>query len=118
VARLAHAFLAVTRAQATNPEPGKGGHGGLTGGLGRLPLTVPEVRRLLVALVWTTRPRRASCWPGPGGVDAIRPAPVAHTTTVANGKGGWSTRPQAVTTLRFIHERRLRGFPVACPWRK
>jgi hypothetical protein len=33
---------------------GKGGRGGLTGGLGLLPLTVPEVRRLLVALVWTT----------------------------------------------------------------
>jgi SRSO17 transposase len=31
----------------------KGGRGGLTGGLGLLPLTVPEVRRLLVALVWT-----------------------------------------------------------------
>jgi hypothetical protein len=32
---------------------GKGGRGGLNGGLGLLPLTVPEVRRLLVALVWT-----------------------------------------------------------------
>jgi hypothetical protein len=32
---------------------GKGGRGGLSGGLGLLPLTVPEVRRLLVALVWT-----------------------------------------------------------------
>jgi hypothetical protein len=34
-------------------QAGKGGHGGLNGGLGLLPLTVPEVRRLLVALVWT-----------------------------------------------------------------
>jgi hypothetical protein len=32
----------------------KGGRASLTGGLGLLPLTVPEVRRLLVALVWTT----------------------------------------------------------------
>ena len=43
-----------------HPHPGhqprahKGGRGGLNGGLGLLPLTVPEVRRLLVALVWTT----------------------------------------------------------------
>jgi hypothetical protein len=37
------------------PAPaGKGGHGSLNGGLGLLPLTVPEVRRLLVALGWTT----------------------------------------------------------------
>jgi hypothetical protein len=28
------------------------GHGSLTGGLGLLPLTVPAVGRLLVALVW------------------------------------------------------------------
>ena len=34
-------------------RPRKGGRGGLTGELGLLPLTVPEVRRLLVALVWT-----------------------------------------------------------------
>jgi hypothetical protein len=33
---------------------GKGGRGRLSGGLDLLPLTVPEVRRLLVALVWTT----------------------------------------------------------------
>jgi hypothetical protein len=32
----------------------KGGCGGLTSQLGLLPLTVPEIRRLLVALVWTT----------------------------------------------------------------
>jgi hypothetical protein len=32
----------------------RGGHGDLSGGLGLLPLTVPEARRLLVALVWTT----------------------------------------------------------------
>jgi hypothetical protein len=31
----------------------RGGRGSLSGGLGLLPLTVPEVRRLLVALVWT-----------------------------------------------------------------
>jgi hypothetical protein len=42
-----------------HPRPGhhrrahKGGYGSPRGGLGLLPLTVPEVRRLLVALVWT-----------------------------------------------------------------
>ena len=35
-------------------RPRKGGCGGLTSQLGLLPLTVPEVRRLLVALVWTS----------------------------------------------------------------
>ena len=53
LALLAHAFLVVTRAKATSQQAHKGGRGGLTGGLGLLPLTVPEVRRLLVALVWT-----------------------------------------------------------------
>jgi len=53
LALLAHAFLAVTRAQAVSGEGGKGGRGGLSGALGLLPLTVPEIRRLLVALVWT-----------------------------------------------------------------
>jgi len=54
LALLAHAFLAVTRAQASGPQRAKRGHSGLSGGLGLLPLTVPEVRRLLVALVWIT----------------------------------------------------------------
>jgi hypothetical protein len=39
--------------QGHHEQGRKGGRGGLTGGLGLLPLTVPEVRRLLVALVWT-----------------------------------------------------------------
>jgi hypothetical protein len=43
----------------------------VNGGLGLLPLTVPEVRRLLVALVWTAPVQ-------------IRPAPGAHTTSEAN----------------------------------
>jgi hypothetical protein len=36
----------------------------VNGGLGLLPLTVPEVRRLLVALVWTTpvRPGFVLAW--------------------------------------------------------
>jgi hypothetical protein len=36
----------------------------VNGGLGLLPLTVPEVRRLLVALVWTTpvQPRYVLAW--------------------------------------------------------
>jgi hypothetical protein len=74
------------------PQAHKGGHGGLTGGLGLLPLTVPEVRRLLVALVWALRSSRASCWPGHDGADAIRPAPGAHITTAAKDKCGWSTK--------------------------
>jgi hypothetical protein len=48
----ADAFLAVTRARATSPERARRGHGSLTGGLSLLPLTVPAVGRLLVALVW------------------------------------------------------------------
>jgi hypothetical protein len=52
LALLAHAFLTVTRAQATTASA-RGG--GLTSGPGMLPLTVPEVRRLLVALIWPTR---------------------------------------------------------------
>jgi hypothetical protein len=41
---------------APRPAPAtpNGGRGGLTSQLGLLPLTVPEVRRLLVALVWTS----------------------------------------------------------------
>jgi hypothetical protein len=46
--------LAVTRAQVSGSERAKGGRSRLSGGLDLLPLTVPEVRRLLVALVWTT----------------------------------------------------------------
>jgi hypothetical protein len=54
LALLAQAFLAVTRTKATTDDRAKGGCGGLTSQLGLLPLTVPEVRRLLIALVWTT----------------------------------------------------------------
>jgi hypothetical protein len=43
---------AVTRTDTTISY-GARGRGGLTEWLGLLPLTVPEVRRLLVALVWT-----------------------------------------------------------------
>ena len=76
--------------RATPPRPHKGGHGSLNGGLGLVPLTVPEVRRLLVALVWTTPFSPASCWPGHDGADAIRPVQGAHTTTAAKDKCGWS----------------------------
>ena len=63
LALLAHAFLAVTR-PGQRPRAHNGGHGSLSGGLGLLPLTVPEVRRLLVALVWTTpvQPRFVLAW--------------------------------------------------------
>jgi len=54
LALLAHAFLVVTRTKAHHRRPRKGGRSGLTAQLGLLPLTVPEVRRLLVALVWTS----------------------------------------------------------------
>jgi len=101
LAMLAHAFLAVTRARATSPQRAKGGHGSVNGGLGLLPLTVPEVRRLLVALVWTTPSSPASCWPGHDGADAIRPAPGAHTTTDAKGKCGWSTSEASPRTAEF-----------------
>jgi hypothetical protein len=47
-------LLVVTRTTASTGDPPKGGRGGLTSQLGLLPLTVPEVRRLLVALVWTS----------------------------------------------------------------
>jgi hypothetical protein len=58
-----HAVLVVTRTTATGDHP-KGGRGGLTSQLGLLPLTVPEVRRLLVALAWTApiRPGFVLAW--------------------------------------------------------
>jgi hypothetical protein len=47
---------------------------------------------------------RAWCWPGPGGVDATRRAPGAHTTTAANGNDGWPAGAapcrQGVSTTR------------------
>jgi hypothetical protein len=54
-----HPDAAGARVPGRHPRPCqqrrrcKGGRRGLTGGLGVAPLTVPEVRRLLVALVWT-----------------------------------------------------------------
>jgi hypothetical protein len=52
------ALLAMPSWSSPAPRPApatpKGGRGGLTSQLGLLPLTVPEVRRLLVALVWTS----------------------------------------------------------------
>ena len=53
LALLAQAFLVVTRTKATTGDRAKGMRR-LTSQLGLLPLTVPEVRRLLIALVWTT----------------------------------------------------------------
>jgi SRSO17 transposase len=65
-----HAGAAGACVPGRHPRPGrqsragKGGRGGVNGGLGLLPLTVPEVRRLLVALVWTTpvRPGFVLAW--------------------------------------------------------
>jgi hypothetical protein len=86
LALLAHAVLVVTHAKATTGEGAKGGRGRLTGGLGLLPLTVPEVRRLLVALGWTTpiQPGLVLAWSR--CADASRPAPDAHTTSDTNKK--------------------------------
>jgi SRSO17 transposase len=51
LAMAAHAFLAVTRAQLTTRQPGSGAV--VVTALGVLvTLTVPELRRLLVRLVW------------------------------------------------------------------
>ena len=44
LALLAHAFLGRHPHPGHQPRAHKGGRGGLTGGLGLLPLTVPEVR--------------------------------------------------------------------------
>ena len=51
LAMLAQAYLAVIRHQATDMTGRKGGYFGLDEEL--IPLTVPEVRRLLTRLVWT-----------------------------------------------------------------
>jgi hypothetical protein len=64
-----HPGTAGPRVPDRHPRPGhhhrvgKGG-GGLTGGPGMLPLTVPEVRRLLVALIWPTltKPSLVLAW--------------------------------------------------------
>ena len=86
LALLAHAFLVVTRTKATTSSDPQRGCSGLTSQLGLLPLTVPEVRRLLVALVWTTPSSLASSWPGHDGGAATRPAPAAHTTNDADSR--------------------------------
>jgi hypothetical protein len=57
--------------EANRPERAKGPRG-LSGALGPLPLTVPEVRR------------------------AIKPAPRVHTTSDEKSKRGWSIRVAAV----------------------
>ena len=90
---------------APRPAPAtpKGGRGGLTSQLGLLPLTVPEVRRLLVALVWTSPIPPGFVWPGHDGDAATRPAPAAHTTNDANNKSGWSTN---LTAFRAVAEAR------------
>jgi hypothetical protein len=80
---------------APRPAPAttQRGGGGLTSQLGLLPLTVPEVRRLPIALVWTTPLQPGFVLPGHGGGVVTRLAPAADTTNDANNKCGWSTRP-------------------------
>jgi hypothetical protein len=60
----------------------------LTVGLGLVPLTVPEVRRLLVALVWTTpvEPGFVLAW-SRWRRRAIRPARAAPTTSDSSSCG-------------------------------
>jgi hypothetical protein len=82
---------------------GKGGHSGLSGRLGLLPPTVPEVRRLLVALVWT--PGAAGLGPGGGG---IRPGAAVPTTSDANRSGdAWATDAPSVRVSGVLVARRL-----------
>jgi hypothetical protein len=71
---------------------------------------VPEVRRLLVALVWTTPASLASCWPGHDGDAATKPAPAAHTINDANNKCGWRINPQDPVSFS-----QMRGEPIPAP---
>ena len=59
----------------------------MSGALGLLPLTVPEIRRLLVALVWTIPVQPAFVLAGHGGAAATRPALGVPTISGANGTG-------------------------------
>jgi len=65
----------------------------LTGGLGLLPLTVPEVRRLLVALVWTApvQPGLVLAWSRWRRRHQARARRAHYQHT--NAKCGWSIRP-------------------------
>ncbi len=90
------------RHQQRQQRPGTGGRGGLTSGLGLLPLTVPEVRRLLVALVWAAPVEPGSCWAGPGGTDVTRSAPDGHTIDDANrNTGGGEVKSQVSMLARL-----------------
>ena len=55
LAMLAHAYLAVIRKQAHTPGSGKN-KGTSEYDAALIPLTVPEVQRLLYRLIWQTRP--------------------------------------------------------------
>ena len=83
-------------------RPGKGGRGGLTGGLGLLPLTVPAVRRLLVALVWTA-PVQPGPAPWPGGRAAGRRRRPRQRRAHHPGRPatGWAGRPGGGRTGRL-----------------
>jgi hypothetical protein len=57
-------------------------------GLGLLPLTVPEVRRLLVALVWTARVQPGLVLAWSRWRRRHQAQPGAHTTGNASSKAG------------------------------
>jgi hypothetical protein len=84
LAMTAHAFLAVTRAQVTDPTAGIGGcrgdRAGCAGGAHR-----PELRRLLVRLAWRPSCDRRSRWAGRSGDVAIKP-PLAAAITSDNAE--------------------------------
>ena len=73
LAMLAHAYLAVLRKVAV------GGKGTLDLAAELLPLTVPEVRRLLWRLVWARPPDPEAVSPGHAGDDATSSAPADAT---------------------------------------
>ena len=100
LALLAHAFLVGTRAKATG-DGAKGGRGRLTSQLGLLPLTVPEVLRLLVTLVWTSPipPGFVLAWSRWRRRHQARARRAHHQRR--NNTCGWSTDPPAFDTLTF-----------------
>lgn len=67
-------------------------------------LSVRELRRLLARLVWPPPPTRPRCGPGRCGAADIRPAPAAHTSSVAGHSLTPSNKSAAVepSFYRFV----------------
>jgi len=81
------------------PATAQGGRGRLTSQLGLLPLTVPEVLRLLVTLVWTSPipPGFVLAWSRWRRRHQARARRAHHQRR--NNTCGWSTNPPAFDTL-------------------